>query len=184
MKFVSKMANYHVVLRPGIPAQPITGTPAVPTLSVRFHSGMAEVNDQQLIDRMMNHEAYNIDFISVQEMEKDPFASMRSDIEPTHITTDLKFGTPVKRTAPTGIAALPPEIAKLVQEQAASLAKEMVSQMLPSLVSETVKGLADAQAKQKETIGDTVVQAEDSSITVIKKSPGRPKRDVAASVEA
>lgn len=182
MKFVSKMANYHVILRSGIPAQPITGTPAVPTLSVRFHSGMAEVNDPQLVEKMLSHEAYNIDFISVQDTEKDPFASSRSDIEPTHITTDLKYGTPVKRTAPTGINALPPDMAKLVQDHATNLAKEMVNQMLPQLVAETVKGLADAQ--KRDTVGDTVVQAEDSSITIVKKSPGRPKREVTASVEA
>jgi hypothetical protein len=49
MKFVSKNANLMVVLRPGIPAQPITGTPAVPTLSARFQDGVVDIQDEKIL---------------------------------------------------------------------------------------------------------------------------------------
>lgn len=147
MKFISKSSNLLIVLRPGLSAQPMTGTPAKPTISVRFKDGVAEVPQQELIDMMLAHQGFGSDFISAEATTIDPYASSRQPSEPAHVLTDIQFGTPVARKVVGGKApALPPELQKLVTSMAADMAKQMVPEMLKSLVSahESAKGTTKA----------------------------------------
>src|ERR1035437_1342082 len=134
MKFVSKSANLLIVLRAVLSAQPITGTPARETISVRFQDGVAEVHQQELIDMMLAHPGYNSDYIAA---EVDPYAAGRQASEPAHIMTDLKFGTPMNRVVGGGnpIANLTPEMQKALQSMAAEMARSMMPAMLKELVS-------------------------------------------------
>ena len=146
MKFISKSSNLLIVLRPGLSAQPITGTPAKPTISVRFKDGLAEVQQQELVDLMLVHPGFNGDFICADGISTDPYANIRQPSEPAHTLTDMKFGTPVMRTIGGGQkTVLPPELQKIVHEMAVEMAKSM----LPSLVESTLKGL---MATKKESI--------------------------------
>jgi hypothetical protein len=156
MRFISKSTNLLVVLRPGLSAQPLTGTPAKPTVSVRFKEGVADVPDGELTEMMLAHPGFNNDFISVDEGTRDPYASNRAPSE-SHIMTELKYGTPVNRTI-SGKAQLPPEIQKIVQEAAIGLAKEM----LPGMVKEVLAGLVKSHEENKQT--------------VVSKPKGRPGR--------
>lgn len=145
MKFISKSANLNIMLRPGLPAQPITGTPATPAISVRFQNGLAVTDDEKIINMMLAHPGFTRDFVSADENGVDPYAGFRQEAEPQHVTTDIKHGTPVGRTVSKGKPQLPPEIMKLVQEQAASIAREL----LPGMVAETLKTLVKANAEVK-----------------------------------
>jgi hypothetical protein len=146
MKFVSKSSNLLVVLRPGMSAQPLTGTPAKATISVRFKDGIAEVQDEGLVKMMLEHTGFNSDFISAEDMVVDPYLSMRQQSEPDHIVTEMKYGMPVNRTVPK--TQLPPDIQKLVQTAAIEMAKEM----LPSMVENTLKSiLASSQSNKEKT---------------------------------
>lgn len=141
MKFISKSSNLLVVLRPGMSAQPLTGTPAVPTLSVRFKDGVADVEQQEMVDMMISHPGFNSDFISSENIPTDPYLSSRTSGEPTHEVTELKFGTPVSRVVKVGDAPkLSPEMQKLVQDAAVELAKSM----LPSMVENTLKNIVSS----------------------------------------
>lgn len=133
MKFISKSSNLLIVLRPGLSAQPLTGTPAKPTVSVRFKDGVAEVREQELIDMMLAHPGFNGDFISAEGVPGDPFAGTRQPSEPAHVLTELKHGTPTSRTV-GGKVQLPPELQKLVTSMAADMAKQMVPEMLKAIV--------------------------------------------------
>lgn len=152
MKFISKSANLNIILRPGLPAQPITGTPPTPALSVRFQNGIASIDDQRMVDMMLAHPGFMTDFISAEEGAPDPFAAFRQESEPQHMMTDIKHGSPQGRILSKGKLSLPPEVLKLIQEQAASMAKEM----LPSMVAETLKTLIktneEVKNKQKEAV--------------------------------
>lgn len=151
MKFISKSSNLLVVLRAGLSAQPITGTPAKPTISVRFKDGVADVQQEDLVELMLAHPAFNSDFISAEDVPGDPYALSRKSSEPDHILTEMQFGTPVRREVKGEKKALPPEIQKMIQEAAAEMAK----QMLPSMVESTLKsilkdkGTAPVKAKAK-----------------------------------
>lgn len=135
MKFVSKSSNLLIVLRPGLSAQPITGTPAKPTVSVRFKDGVADVQSEELVAMMLVHPGYNQDYISAEGVPMDPYALSRQPSEPAHILTDLKHGTPMSRVVKGGNPQLPPEMQKLVQSMAADMARQMLPEMLKSVVA-------------------------------------------------
>lgn len=144
MKFISKNANLMVVLRPGIPAQPITGTPAVPTLSVRFQDGMVDIQNEEITELMLRHPAFNSDFVAADDYGRDPYASIRAPHEPTHVTTELKYGTPVGKQVSKNQQQLPPELAKFIEEQA----KEVAKQMLPGMVKATLEAMAETRREE------------------------------------
>jgi hypothetical protein len=146
MKFISKNSNLHIILRPGQQAQPITGTPAIPALSVRFQQGQADIQDESLIEMMMRHPGFNQDFVAVDETGTDPFAHMRADAEPQHVTTEMKFGHPVARNVAPSSTPLPPAVKKLITDQATEIANKMVAEQLPGLVAEALKSIVASQA--------------------------------------
>ena len=149
-KFISKSSNLLIVLSPGLAAQPLTGTPAKPTISVRFKDGVADVQQQELIDMMLAHPGFNGDFISADTVAVDPYANARKAAEPRHEMTEMKFGTPVSRVV-TGSNVLPPEMQKLVQAAAVELAKAM----LPSMVESTLKELVGARGAANTKVTST-----------------------------
>jgi len=125
-RFISKSSNLLIVLRPGFPAQPITGTPAKPTLSVRFKDGLADVPDGELTDLMMAHAGFNSDFILAEI--GDPYASTRQPSEPTHVITEMKYGTPTARQVTGDKVQFSPDVMKSLTDIAASMAKAMFTQ--------------------------------------------------------
>lgn len=146
MRFISKSSNLLVVLSPGLQAQPLVGMPAKPTVSVRFKDGVAEVSDKKLTELMLAHPGFNSDFISGEL--KDPYAASRSDSEPAHVTTELKFGTPLSREV-HGKTQLSPELQKIMQEAAVAMAKEMLPGMLQSALKTLVQGHEATKVKGK-----------------------------------
>lgn len=162
MKFISKSSNLLIVLKAGLSAQPITGSPAKPTISVRFKDGVAEVENPELVEMMLAHPGFNGDFISADDVPLDPYAAMRVSSEPAHVLTDLKFGTPISKSTKGGSLQLPPEMQKLVQ----GMATEMAKQMLPSLLESTLKGLVKAHEADKQTPAT-------APVVKVKGKPGR-----------
>lgn len=155
MKFISKSSNLLIVLRAGLSAQPITGTPSKPTVSVRFKDGIAEVSQQELIDMMLSHPAFGGDFISAETVVGDPYAATRQSSEPAHIHTEMKFGTPMSKVTKGGSPAqLPPELQKIV----AGLAADMAKQMLPEMVKQTLQGIVEARGEAPTTAKTEVKQ--------------------------
>ena len=145
MKFISKSSNLLIVLRAGLSAQPITGTPAKPTVSVRFKDGVADVQQQELVDMMLAHPAFNADFISADSVAVDPYLASRIPSEPTHVLTELKYGTPTAREVKGGAVTLPPELQKMV----ATMASDMAKAMLPQMIESTLKGIISANESAK-----------------------------------
>ena len=146
MRFISKSSNLFIVLKPGMTAQPLTGTPAVPTVSVRFKEGIADVPDGQLTEMMLRHPGFDQDYISAESVSNiDPYAYQRQENEPTHVVTEMKFGSPVGRSVQGGRTPLPPERAKMVQDRAVNMAKEM----LPTMLESALQGLVKAHEGNK-----------------------------------
>lgn len=158
MKFISKSSNLLIVLRPGMSAQPLTGTPAKPTVSVRFKDGMADVQQEELVELMLAHPGFNGDFISAEAATTDPYAANRQSSEPAHVLTEMKFGTPVATQTKGAKAQLSPEIMKLVQQ----MATKMAADMLPTMVENTIKEIVSANqpAKIEEAPTDTTQEGQ------------------------
>lgn len=136
MKFVSKIANLNIILRPGIPAQPLTGAPEVPTLYVRFKDGVANITDENLIELMLKHQSRDSDFIVIEENERDPFAHLRAPSEPAHSISEIEHGAVKQRTeTPVAPVQLPPQILEMINNQA----KQIAEQMLPGMVAKVLE---------------------------------------------
>lgn len=135
MKFISKSSNLLVVLRPGMSAQPLTGTPAKPTVSVRFKDGIAIVEQEELVDLMLVHPGFNADYISADEIASDPYAAARKPSEPVHVLTEMKFGTPQNRQVKGNTVQIPAEMQPIISSLAAEMAKAMLPDLLKSVLS-------------------------------------------------
>jgi hypothetical protein len=137
-----------IVLKPGLAAQPLTGSPARATVSVRFKDGLADVPEGELSDLMLAHPGFNSDFILADLSKIDPFLYTRQPSEPAHVVTEIKYGSPVGREVTGGRVNITPELQRLVQDMAVSMAKEM----LPGMVKETLKTLMAEHKDQKEEV--------------------------------
>lgn len=195
MKFVSKNMNLRIVLSHGIPAEPMSGRNAVPGMYVKFEGGLADVKDEEMIKKMLNHSAFNSDFIAVEEDGRDPYADYRAEKEPQHQITEIVYGHVGKTTGTKPI--LTADQKKALRPMAEEMAKEMFKEMAPTLMKEMLKTMVAAKQEENsgmaEVISDVVVEDEESKVEeseaeepkteelkaediIIKKKPGRPAR--------
>ncbi len=159
MKFVSKYSNHTIILKPGLPGIPQLGTPATETIFVKFVNGVADISNQELVDKMLSHPRFGIDFLT-HEAKNDPYASNRKEIEPTHVITEMQFGQPTKKTVGTTGTSLPPELSKLIEAQATELAKKL----LPGMMEEFLKNMqAESKAQVDTGRGSSPIAAEVTS---------------------
>lgn len=151
MRFISKNSNLRVILKPGLPAEPLTGRPSDPGISVKFQDGLLEVSDQVIIDRLMAHAGLTMDFWAVEDGEfKDPFKHMREEIEPVHQIMEFQYGRPAQMLTSQKKQKLSPEVEKMLNERALEIAKELLPGMVEQLLKVgAAKQAADAEAKQQ-----------------------------------
>lgn len=145
MRFISKNSNLCIVLKHGMPAEPITGRLAVPALYVKFENGVVNVQDEDTQKLMLAHAGFNNDFISAEKDETDPYAHVRKDMEPEHDITEIKHGGIGKNMNPKSSVTISPEQKKVMMD----MAKEMASTMAPKLAKDMLEELAK-KAKEKE----------------------------------
>lgn len=151
MRFISKNSNLRVILKPGLPAEPLTGRPSDPGISVKFQDGLLEVSDQVVIDKLLAHAGLTMDFWAVSDGEfKDPFKHMREEIEPVHQIMEFKYGRPDQMMTSQKKPKLSPEVEKMLNERALEIAKELLPGMVEQLLKAgAAKHAADAGAKQE-----------------------------------
>jgi hypothetical protein len=134
MKFISKLPNYRVVLKPGLPGNRQLGTASTSMLAVRFENGMAEVRDKAIIEMMLAHPGCGnkgekgTDFMPLEEGETDIYAKGRPDIEPMHTMTNIDYGhigTAINAKRPATLSA---DQMDLVKKLATEMAMEIIKQ--------------------------------------------------------
>lgn len=158
MKFISKNSNLRIVLRPGIPANQMSGIAGQPGVYVKFQNGVVDIKDEDMIKQMHDHPGFNQDYIAVDDNGEDPYASQREEIEPVHILSEIKYGhVEGRKLSPHAKTKLDPQIQKLVDE----LAKKQVEKLLPKMVEETVKKMIEmGEAKTKAKKEKEVIEPE------------------------
>lgn len=137
-----------LVLKPGIQGNNLTGQPSVPGLYIRFRDGIAEVKDEEIVNLIKNSEGYrNGDFVAVGDNGEDPFSDARTQIEPTHVLTDLKYGHAEKKRVSDVPVKIPAPLKKLIQAEAKKMALEMLKEMRST---DTVAKVVAAEAGEDE----------------------------------
>lgn len=190
MRFISKNSNLRIILKPGLPSSPLTGALAVPTVFVKFQNGEAHVDDENLIMAMKGHMGFNTDFIAVEDEGKDPFSHNRSDMEPAHHITEMKYGHVEKRYSTPQKFNPSPEMEALIRAEAMKMVKEMLPGAVNAVLSEAranIKAEKEAVAQPVETEkteeseeftfpNDLNETKEDDTEVVKKSTKGRPKK--------
>jgi len=166
------MTNLRLVLRPGIPAQPITGSPAVPTVFIQFKDGLAQTENEEIIEMLQHHKDFNRVFIQVEEGVKPAFEANKS-AEPVHVLSDIEHGKSVNRRGnPVGVN---PDASKKMQEAINEQAKAMAMAMLPELLKAVQEGQTEKETTV-ETSEETVKEEVEEKVeTKPKNKTSKPK---------
>jgi hypothetical protein len=134
MKFFSKYSNFRIVLKHGIPGEPLVGRPSIPGMYVKFEAGEVDVKQQEVIDLLLAHPRFGTDFVAE---EIDPFAKTRKGLEPQHDTVEIQFGHIGVNSNPRQKGQEQKEmITAMAKELAVPLAKEMAKEMARSIMAE------------------------------------------------
>ena len=167
MKYASKFSNYRIVLRQGIPAEPVTGRPAVGLISVKFEDGLADTSailgmtEEEADQKMHALRSFGKDFVEVVGASRDPFAASRKSAEPEHDIIMIEHGGVAKSLNPK--QAVSKDMQNIIMEAAKQIAgpmaKEMLRQALMELNAE--KGKEGPQEPIKEApVADESVKEE------------------------
>ena len=135
VKFVSKNANYMIVLRSGVEGNRAIGTHAVPGLYVKFDSGILEVKDESIVELLRAHPSFGGDFVEIKEEAVDPFIDTRNETEPGHVIQEIKYGHAEKATGTPIKTKLTPQMKEIIQKEAI--------RMIPGLLRENPQILKD-----------------------------------------
>ena len=162
MKFVSKNAGLRIMLKHGIPAEPVTGRNAIPSVSIKFENGIINVNDEETIKLMKAHPAFNSDFI-LSDDDVDPYENTRKQNEPDHDIQVLEHGIVKKNLNP----AKPTDTMSIEQKKffeemvketakkiAVPLAKELAKKVIMDMEADKESGDDDGSVPKKESNDD------------------------------
>jgi hypothetical protein len=152
MRFISKSSNYNLILKAGLPGNHLLGTAPQSAISVRFQQGVADVNDERIIDMLKLHPDFGRDFVSSEDIMpgiKDPFASLRKDVAPVHVVTEMAYGHPSKKTIGAPQAEMPPVLQEMIAAQATALAQKMFEGMVEKFEARLASA---AQAKTPDPV--------------------------------
>lgn len=130
------------------------GTPMTPGLYVRFRDGKVTINDEKVIELMLKHPGYNSDFVSVEETQRDPYQDFRSEIEPVHSLTEIKYGHVEKTVSSPHKRKLPPELERLIEARAMEMAKTLVPEMMNQIMERVKEQKGSAPAASETTAPD------------------------------
>jgi len=186
MKFISKFANYRVVLRHGQPAEPLTGRSAVPGLYIKFENGIVDVINEEYCKLMREHEKFGSDFI-LADGEVDPYANRRGSSEPPHTLTQIEYGHVGKAINPNPPIQLSADKKKLLEKMAIDMAKEMAKPMAKEMAKDLLREvLAEAEKKKSMPVVNNLSKPSKPEQIVdkpIKPKIGRPKKEVKLEVK-
>jgi len=150
MKFISKNANYRIVLKHGMPSEPLTGRAQVHGLYVKFENGVALVSNEETVKLMLSHPAFNKDFVSADGIASDPYKVQRGLSEPEHDIVNIEYGRVAKNINPKPKFNLTPEMNKHIATLATEMAKDMAISMTKGIL-ENMVGKNEGQDKDVQT---------------------------------
>jgi preprotein translocase subunit SecA len=160
MKFISKNSNLRIVLKHGVPAEPMTGRAAVSGLYIKFENGLVNVNDETTINAMLSHPGFNQDFIKADSVDVDPYANTRREVEPEHDITEINYGHIGKALNPRRAAPFTPEQKNVINEMAKEMAMKIAPELAKKMLEQMVSAPDSATTPSEEEVTDEYPDAE------------------------
>lgn len=168
-QFVSKNANYMIVLKPGMSGNRVLGTEAVPGLYIRFQDGMVVVKDEKIADQLRALPTFGNTFTEVPEEGKDPYAGNRKSIEPEHVTTTMEHGHTGKREGAPVKIELTPQVKKVIEAEALKMIPGLLKSN-PDILKQTIIELAKDMKENEETQTDNEVIRDENASSITQNT--------------
>lgn len=167
VKFVSKNSNYMVVLRSGIQGNRALGTTAIPGLYVKFLSGVVDVKEEEIVKLLRDHPDCGTHFMEIKPEETDPYEDDRTDSEPQHVTSEVKYGY-VQKAKGSVKPRLTPKQKKFVEGEALKMIPKLLKKnpdILKNILIEMAKEVQtkespEAKTTEKSTTEEITKEAE------------------------
>lgn len=134
MRFYSKQPKYRIVLRRALAGNPSQGIPPVPSVSIDFNYGIADVEDAAVVEMATKNRSYGVEYFG----EDSPLAleararAIRTS-EPVHQTYNAS--------------------------QAPELGKEEVSEMINERLDSRFKEFSQTNDKKLNDLTETILSA-------------------------
>jgi len=158
MKFFSKISNLSITLRPGIPGDMMLGRPATQGLYLRFQHGVVDVSNPEVVQLALQSPRYKIDFHQFEdETVADPLAAYRKP-EAEHDIWEIQHGSVTKSLNPRN-TKLPPELQRLIAEEASRLAKEKFLELIEGARAES--RMHETKAVDEKDVSEPAVEEND-----------------------
>lgn len=173
-KFVSKNSNYMIVLRPGVEGNRNLGTHAIPGLYVKFQAGVVDVKEDSIVTLLREHPSFGTDFVEVKQNEIDPFEDIRQEMEPAHVTTEIKYGHQEGKKV-SGKMKMSPQIKQIIESEAIKMLPGLLKSN-PKILKDIIMGLAaDMKSEAKEEV-ETETEEEVEVAPAPVKSETKPSK--------
>lgn len=171
MKFYSKFSNHRIVLKPGIPGEPLLGRAPQPGVYVKFEDGVADVKDQDVIDMLLNNRNFGKTFVAEENSGGgDPYQANRRDAEPEHDVTEIKYGRVAGNLNPKPKLTMSREQKAIVTEMAKEMAKSMAPELAKEMLLEMAAERKAAESEEaKQEVADKKPATEKAPATKAKK---------------
>lgn len=150
--FVSRNKKLRLILKPSIPAEPLTGRNLVPGEFALFQDSKLTVTNDELAKRIMEHPGFNRDFVLASDPNKDPYASTRGP-EVQHDLINIEYGHIGKNRNPKPQMQVSPAMQEYLREQTVKMTKaaeDAAEAKFNSLV-EALKAKASETAPREES---------------------------------
>lgn len=147
MKFISKNLNLRIVLSPSIPSAPLAGQVGKSGIYAKFENGLLSTDDPNIINQLLSHPAYNLDFSSVSQEDEAYIHNREYSNEPEHDVTEIQYGHVGKSLNPKAPIQMSPEVRAFLAETAAKMAADMVKNMMSSMPQNQPVGRIESDPK-------------------------------------
>ena len=182
-KFVSKIANYSITLKPGLEGNKAFGVQPVPRIHLTFKNGevviskpVMGIEPEELYEMAKQHASFGSGFLDATE-GLDPFAGTRAETEPRHEITEMKYGTPVNTINATKKNILTPEQKKAMKETLVGMLNDMSTDELKAILNSKMGGKEEEVSEKKEVDAQSEEETKDKETKEEDKKELTPTTD-------
>jgi hypothetical protein len=112
-----------------------------------------DVKEASIVTMLREHPGFGNDFVEVKESELDPFADTREEIEPPHMTTEIKYGHAEKSTGNPRPVKMTPQMKKAVEKEAIKMIPNILKnnpEIHKDIIVKMAEGMKAKEAAQPE----------------------------------
>ena len=130
------------------------------------------MHEENIIEMLRANKDFGTNFVEIKQHEKDPYNHTRTEIEPIHNITEIKYGHVEGKTASAKIQVLSPEVKKLIESEAVKMLPDLLKKN-PKILKDILQNLAKEASIGEKQEGESVGIKEEE----IKRGPGRPAKE-------